>query len=1231
MEIKDVFSKPINREIEGVIKFGAEKDADRKQELEEYVVTRELEQHFRNFFSAYAKSINHETTDMGVWISGFYGSGKSHFLKILSYLLGNREVAGKHAIDYFLDDNKIKDQMTINDMELATTVPNNVMLFNIDSKTKDQNKSDKEAILNVFLQVFNEQQGLMGANFWIADMERNLINKGPEVYEAFKEKFKEKKNKDWVSERNRFAFNLGAIKDTLVEIGYMSEDDAKGFIDQVKTPYPISVESFAKMVNDYIKKQNDDYHMIFLVDEVGQYVGDSSNRMLNLQSIVEDLGTYTHGKAWVIVTSQQAIDEVTDNLRGQDFSKIQGRFKTRIAMSSANVDEVIKKRLLDKTPKSEAELKQIYAKDQHSINNILTFDGDVERKRFDSPEVYADVYPFVPYQFNLLQDTLTAIRENGSDGKNLANGERSMLALFQESAQAIENKNLDAIVPFSLFFNALDQFLDHTHMIVIKHAIDNDVINPNHDDNPFAVRVLETLFMVKYVSNFDATLNNVVTLMIDSINVDRTELENKVSDALKVLINQELVEKTTHGYEFLTDAEQDISKQINHKNVDSSEISTVIGEYLGKDISRTFVYPKLNRNYTFNFNRFVDEQPIGPANNTMSIKFSTVEGDFHGDESELKRISYSPEQPQIIVDFPNEGQYIDDIRQALKIKKYLLDINSQPTDERSKKIIDLKSIERNTLNEKARDEVKEALKDSSIYVNSEKYEASGKDFIKRLEDAQVLLVDEVYRNLSYIDVTEDEKSIIRLFKKSDGMSLKTDENGQALQAVSDQINRMSSGHNRASFKSILDKFKGIPFGYRDIDIEWLVAKLFVDSKIKVYVNAESISLSTAPDPVKLADYFIKKKYIDKVQMETRHVVDPKIKKDFFEVADEVFNKKSFIGDDDDAVVEELKNNVDNELSTIDLYSSEPNYYPGKDILDNGHDLIYRLRHVKQGGGMDTDSYFQYISDKKDDLLDWSDDMEELGIREFYRSSDQKNIWDNAHKRLEIFDNSKNFFEQSTVKDIASKIEKIIKSNRPQGKVQDLNVLNGEFDNAFGVEFDVSLENTKEKINANRDAALKYAESNNALSEFEDEINRTFDKQIRNAEEERTLNNVVAIVPAASDTRKNNLLDQIDNYVVSREAQIENEKKSSEDNTNKTSGSNNSGDSSSKDKPVVVISDKGETSEQTTKSVKRINIKRLPIENRWRIKSEKDIDDQLLLLKKELLKQLQENDSIDIEL
>jgi len=1226
MQIKDVFSKPINRNIKGVITIGDDQDSNIQQELEEYVVTRELETHFRNFFSAYAKSINHDTTNMGVWISGFFGSGKSHFLKILSYLLENREVNGKRAIDYFLDDNKIKDQMTINDMQLATTVPNDVMLFNIDSKAKDRNKSEEEAILNVFLQVFNEQQGLTGTNFWIADMERKLIEKGPEVYDAFKNKFKEINGQDWIEARNSFAFYLGAIKKSLVEIGYMSEEDAAGLIDQVKTVYPISVESFAKMVNKHIEKQSDDYHMIFLVDEVGQYVGDSPNRMLNLQSIVEDLGTYTHGKAWVVVTSQQAIDEVTDHLQGQDFSKIQGRFNTRIAMSSANVDEVIKKRLLAKTPESKSELEQIYVKNQHSINNILTFDGDVERKRFDSPETYADVYPFVPYQFNLLQDTLTAIRENGSDGKHLANGERSMLAVFQESAQLLEERDINTIVPFSIFYKGLDQFLDHTHLIVIKHAIDNDVINPNGEDNPFAVQVLETLFMVKYVSNFDSTLNNVVTLMIDSIDVDRTVLEGKVKDALRVLLNQELIEKTTHGYEFLTDAEQDISKQINRRSVDYNEISKTIGEYLSKDISRSFIYPKLNKKYTFNFDRFVDDQPMSSVNSTLSIKLNTMEGDFNGEENELKRISLSPDQPQVIVGFPTDGQYVDDLRQALKIQKYLMDANSQPNDERSKRIIDLKGLERNTLNEKARDEVKDALKDADIYVQGEKYEASGKDFFKRLEDAQVLLVDEVYRNLSYIDVTEDDKSIARLFKKDNAMNLDTNENAQALQAVDDQINRLSSGHNRVSLKSILDKFTDIPFGYRDIEIKWLVAKLFVQAKIKLYVNGETISLSTTSEPTKIADYFTKKTYVDKVQVEPRTEIDPKIKKDFIEVADEVFHKRTFINKEDDALVDELKSSVRNLLDTIKSYLGEASYYPGQDILQKGQDLIQPLTRTDQGG-LDTENYFKYISDKRDQLLDWSDDMEEFGISEFYSSTEQKGIWKNANVRLNIYANSKEFLKHEEVGLVVAEMNKIIGSNRPQGKVQNLNKMVTDFDNAFMAEFDARLQETEDKVNADRNNVLTYADKNDANGEFENRINSEFDNLIRQAVESKTLNEVVAIVPATSDSRTSMLLEQIDKFVSKRE--IEEARKTEEEKRAKQAEeSKDEGDDSDTIKPVEVVVDPVVKKEPV---IKHININNLPISRSWRIKNEEDLDVQLEQLKNALLKQLQDSDGINIDL
>ena len=118
MEIKEMFKKPIDRDIKGVIKVGQKDEENQYQELNEYVVTSELLKHFREFFSNYNRAINTNTDDIGVWISGFFGSGKSHFLKILSYILNSKmEVKGRRPIDFFKEDEKIDDPMIFADMD----------------------------------------------------------------------------------------------------------------------------------------------------------------------------------------------------------------------------------------------------------------------------------------------------------------------------------------------------------------------------------------------------------------------------------------------------------------------------------------------------------------------------------------------------------------------------------------------------------------------------------------------------------------------------------------------------------------------------------------------------------------------------------------------------------------------------------------------------------------------------------------------------------------------------------------------------------------------------------------------------------------------------------------------------------------------------------------------------------------------------------------------------------
>lgn len=570
MFIQDIFEKKIDREIRGVIKvdkgIGSNENEREyrenieKQELEEYVVTRELQGHFAKFFSNYKKSLMEETDKVGVWISGFFGSGKSHFLKTLAYLLDSKKIVdGKRAIDYFKEDNKIFDPMVIADMELASNVPTDVILFNIDSKSVSIGKEVEEPLVYVFLRVFNQMQGFSSEPY-IADLERKLVSEGK--YDDFKNRFEES-GMIWEEERDSAIFIQDELVDALSYVNFMSEDAARNFCEKSTETYSISIEDFAKMVDSYIKGKGEKHRIVFFVDEIGQYIADNSKLMLNLQTITEKLGDVSKGRAWIVVTSQQDIDSVTKAIKGQDFSKIQGRCDTRLSLSSANADEVIKKRILSKNETGILSLKALYASKATSLKNKISFNDGIEKKLYSDEDNFATVYPFIPYQFDLTGSVLTAIRTYSSSGKHMSDGERSLLALFKESAMAVKNLELGTLVPFNMFYEPIKEFIDHSHSIVIKKAIDNQFINPDKTDTCFNVEVLKTLFMIKYVKEIEANIENITSLMVSNVDEDRLELKGRVEEALKVLVKQTLVQKSGSTYVFLTNEEQEINRAID--------------------------------------------------------------------------------------------------------------------------------------------------------------------------------------------------------------------------------------------------------------------------------------------------------------------------------------------------------------------------------------------------------------------------------------------------------------------------------------------------------------------------------------------------------------------------------------------------------------------------------------------------------------------------------------------
>ena len=212
MKIQAMFQKDINREITGVIKVAQDDQASLLQELGEYIITKELRRHFSTFFDNYAKAIDRPTDKVGVWISGFFGSGKSHFLKMLSYLLSNATVGGRTAVDFFKD--KFDDPIMYATVVRCTNIPTESILFNID--IEGPISKDKTAVLRVFAKVFYNHLGYYGEDLKIAKLECFVDKQGKTA--EFCAAFERKNGAQWLESRASYAFFEDDIVSVLQEV-----------------------------------------------------------------------------------------------------------------------------------------------------------------------------------------------------------------------------------------------------------------------------------------------------------------------------------------------------------------------------------------------------------------------------------------------------------------------------------------------------------------------------------------------------------------------------------------------------------------------------------------------------------------------------------------------------------------------------------------------------------------------------------------------------------------------------------------------------------------------------------------------------------------------------------------------------------------------------------------------------------------------------------------------------
>lgn len=1071
MILKKMFLKDIERDIKGVIKVGQDDDSNIFQELDEYVVTNELLAHFGDFFEAYKKGITGHSDKMGVWISGFFGSGKSHFLKILSYLLENRVVNDKKAIGYF--DNKVYDPMVIADMKQAGDITSDVVLFNIDSKSESDSKADKDSVLKVFNKVFNEMQGFCGSIPWVADIERQMVK--DKVYEEFKKEFENISGNKWIDAREDFYYEEDDIVEALSKTTKMSVDAARNWYNKSEENYGLSIEKFSQRVKEYIEEKGKNHHVLFLVDEIGQYIGDDSQLMLNLQTLVEDLGTYCGGKAWVIVTSQQDIDSVT-KVKGSDFSKIQGRFNTRLTLSSANVDEVIKKRILEKTPGSADSLKLLYQDKSSILKNLITFSNNTaEMKVYENENDFAQVYPFIPYQFNLLQSVFTGIRIHGASGKHLSEGERSLLSAFQESAVKYVDKEMGVLIPFSAFYETIEAFLDANIKTVIIHAKNNSRLN--EDD----VEVLKLLFMIKYVKEIPTNLENISTLLVKHIDDDKLEIKKRVEESLKKLSKETLIQKNGEEYIFLTHEEQDVNREIKNIVIDMAEVIQKVGEIIFEEIYGDNKKYKYSSKYNFSYNTNIDDRARGQQNNEVGLKIITpyYESGVDLTHQELKLMS--ARENNVIVKLPNDSTFLEEMEEILKIQAYL---RVKSGTVLTQEIEDIKTRKSREVSER-KDRVKillvEGLKTAEIFVNSDLLEIKEKNPIERINDAFKILIETLYNKLNYINEYVDSPKELQEILTNNNVQLSlldVEKNKLAIDEVDSYIDRNTSRNIPMTMKGITTLYSKAPYGWVELDIAAIIIKLFKAQQIKLEYNSQYL---TGGDR-EVVNYLTKRDYVDRVLIKKRIGIAVKYINNVKELCKDLFNY-SAVPTDEDGLMIRFKDMANGETANIRelLVYYEGAKYPGKEVLTEGKRIFDEVVNLK-----DTMEFYEKAYELKDDFLDYADLSED--VKKFFKN--QKKFFDDALRKIEIYNKNKTYVLDKSVIDLIEKIKVIVSSKEPYSQIPQLPGLIEEFSEGFTVLLEVECGPVRKVIESDCEKVLNDLD----LYEFKDEFSSKFKKK-----------------------------------------------------------------------------------------------------------------------------------------
>ena len=759
----------------------------------------------------------------------------------------------------------------------------------------------------------------------------------------------------------------------------------------------MTIENFCNWVQEYLDVQGADHRIVFLVDEVGQFIGTDTRLMLNLQTLTEALGTVCMGRAWVVVTSQEDIDAVLGEMQGaraNDFSKIQGRFRTRLSLSSANVDEVIQERLLAKRQEVRTDLEEEYARQCDILKNQLSFkDVGTTFPQFRDADDFVRNYPFAPYQFKLVQKIFESIRKAGATGLHLAQGERSLLDAFQHAGQSVSGREVGILVPLYHFYPSIESFLDTT----VKRTIDQARENASLED--FDTQLLEVLFLIRYVDEVKGNVDNLVTLCLDQIDADRMALRKTIEASLQRLERETLVSRTGDSYFFLTSEERDINREIKNVELSSAEEANLLGDIVFDDVLKGQRRHRFSANkMDFSFNRICDAHPVGNrTEGGLIVSIITPladEYEFYQEDGKCVLAS-SQEGGQVLIRLRDDESLGRELRALLRTDKYIRTKDDGTLPPTTKRIHRDLADENRIRRERLIRLLAEMVVDASHFVAGQRLQVGAGEPQAALGEAMEYLIQNTFHKMGYLKTLRDDplREIQAVLRNIDigqhnlGMDL-PENNPRATKDLRGYVELCTKASRQiVLFDMVASRYANRPYGWPEFEVILLLARLTVAGEV------QCVSGGAAIPKDKLYEALKSKRKWRSITVVQRAASRPEDVQKARELGRDVFSEMGPEGED--ALFEFLKGRLEGWREKLSRYRAlaDTGSYPGAGDITAGVSLLEALlapEHSKK--------FLTGFNEHRNALLDLADQFHE--IEHFYEH--QRPMWERLRAALSRF-------------------------------------------------------------------------------------------------------------------------------------------------------------------------------------------------------------------------------------